>query len=97
MVPSICLPALDTPIPEERLTVHLRQLALRTPEELEDRIQPHSSDELTASLIRNLSVLPIQTASKWVPGSGVLAHAIPATDEGKDFHELVSGNHPAIK
>ena len=59
--------------------------------------RPCSSDEFTSDAIQNQSVLPIRTASKWDPSSSKLAHAIPATDEGKEVHELASGNPPAIE
>ena len=40
----------------------------RTTAKLAENNRPHSSDELTASSIRNQSVLPILMARKWDPG-----------------------------
>ena len=68
-----------------------------TTEEPGNGNRPCSRDEFTSDTIQNPSVLLIQTTSKWDSGPSKLACTIPATDEGKEFHELAIGNLPAIE
>lgn len=77
--------------------VNVRSNNQGTTEEPEGSGGAHSSIDIAIDGIRNPSVLPIRTASKWDPGPSISAYVIPAIGNGNALHELAFGDTLAVE